>query len=154
MTDSFSSRKIYVTAINEVYEQPLFNNKKNVFYYIIKIVLDCYWPSELLFFSGSGKLDWLWGPDMILIALPFQRQVKSFQNTLTSTAMSRIRSSLELSAAAWSRFWAMFLVFVQSNVPYRLLHQKVNTRLQMSIYNSELYQASCLFCFQDTETIP
>ena len=91
---------------------------------------------------------------MILIAPPLQHQVKSFRNTLTSAAMSRIRSSLELSAAAWSRFWAMFLVFVQRNVPYRLLHQKVNARLQMSIYNSELYQASCLFCFQDTETIP
>ncbi|KAG2195678.1 hypothetical protein INT46_002152 [Mucor plumbeus] len=83
-----------------------------------------------------------------------KHQVKSFRRMLVNATMHRVRSSLAPSAAAWSRFWALSLTFVQRNVPLRLLHQKVNTRLQMSIYNSELYQANCLFCLQDSVIIP
>ncbi|KAG2208855.1 hypothetical protein INT46_003636 [Mucor plumbeus] len=73
---------------------------------------------------------------------------------LVNATMHWVRSSLAPSAAAWSCFWTLSLTFVQRTVPLWLLHQKVNTRPQMSIYNSELYQVNCLFCRQDSETIP
>lgn len=57
------------------------------------------------------------------------------------------------SSAAWFHFRALSLIFIQRNTTFRWLHRKVNTRLQILMYDSDWYQSHCLLCLDHIESI-
>jgi hypothetical protein len=78
---------------------------------------------------------------------------RSFRDTIRTHSSNQLQLSQTISAASWTKFWRLSLIFTQRNVLYRFIHGEIPNRLLLSqVFPARYSSGDCLLC-STTESI-
>ena len=80
-----------------------------------------------------------------------QGRTRSFRQMVLKATERTLPSLPNIAASSWNAFWALFLNHTHRNVLYRLLQDKIPTRLSRSRYNYT-FEPHCAICLTMVES--